>query len=131
MNISIIVPFHNRSEDLKKCVECLLKQDCPVPYEIILCDDGSTEDIESMVKEMWRDEPRIRYYRQQQKGPAAAHNLGSRHARGGIVAMTDSRKGDRLPKRNANNRHPPLFVRLRLCMPTSSWKNRGGGFDTS
>jgi glycosyltransferase involved in cell wall biosynthesis len=48
LNISIIVPFHNRSQDLKKCVECLLEQDCPVPYEIILCDDGSTEDVESV-----------------------------------------------------------------------------------
>jgi glycosyltransferase involved in cell wall biosynthesis len=110
VDISIIVPFHNRSQDLKKCVECLLAQDCPVPYEIILCDDGSTEDIESMVKETWQDEPRIRYHRQRQKGPAAARNLGIRHAHGEIVAMTDS---DTLPQpgwlgklREALGQHP-------------------------
>jgi len=95
IEISIVIPTRDRSEDLRACLRVLAAQDFPrKKYETIVCDDGSEENISKVVDEFRETSFDIRYFRQEQKGPAAARNLGIRNARGNIVAMTDS---DTLP----------------------------------
>ncbi len=93
--ISVIIPTRNRREDLRRCLEALAGQDYErAKFEVIVCDDGSDESIESLIGEFAKGGFNLRSHRQQPKGPAAARNLGIRHATGRIVAMTDS---DTLP----------------------------------
>lgn len=97
VEISVVIPTRNRAEDLKACLRALATQDFPPEsYEVLVCDDGSEDDIGEVVAEFRRGGFEVRHLRQEPKGPAAARNLGIRHARGGIVAMTDS---DTLPDR--------------------------------
>jgi len=98
IEISIVIPTRNRSEDLRACLRALAAQDFPrEKYEAIVCDDGSEEGISKVIDEFRQTSFDLRYFGQEQKGPAAARNLGIRNARGNIVAMTDS---DTLPDRS-------------------------------
>src|SRR5215468_11067059 len=91
IEVSIVIPTRNRSEDLRACLRALASQDFPREnYEAIVCDDGSEEEISKIVDEFRQTGFNVRYFRQEQKGPAAARNLGIRNSEGIIVAMTDS-----------------------------------------
>jgi len=58
--------------------------------EILVCDDGSTENLSSVIEDFRTRLPRLRYLRQDNRGPAAARNLGTRHASAQIVLYLDS-----------------------------------------
>jgi GT2 family glycosyltransferase len=95
--VSVVIPSRNRRPDLARCLAALAAQDFPKDkFEVIICDDGSTESLVEAVKDAKRAGLQARYVRQEPKGPAAARNLGIHNARARIVAMTDS---DTLPEK--------------------------------
>ncbi len=92
---TVIIPVHNRPQELQACLQALLAQDFPKDkFEIIICDDGSTEVIADKIDFDKGQGLELTYVRQENSGPAAARNLGILQASGAIVAMTDS---DTLP----------------------------------
>ena len=92
--ISIIIPAYNSEETVGKTIESLLKQNYPKKnYEIIIVDDGSTDRTIDIVKKF----KNVRLIKQKHKGPAAARNLGVKHAKGDIVLFTDA---DCVPSKN-------------------------------
>jgi GT2 family glycosyltransferase len=98
VEFSVIIPVHNRREDLRRCLSAIAAQDFPRDeFEVIVCDDGSEEDVIPVIEEARQYGIDIQYFRQEQRGPASARNKCIRHASGHIVAMTDS---DTLPHRS-------------------------------
>ncbi len=98
IEISVVIPTRNRAGDLRRCLAAIVAQRFPLEkYEVIVCDDGSSEDIATVVREFEVAGLIASYARQEPKGPAAARNLGIAHSRGRIVAMTDS---DTIPDRD-------------------------------
>ena len=98
IEVSVIVPVHNRSNELKECLHALSVQDYSKDrFEIIICDDGSTENLSDAVEYARNLGIALVYVRQERKGPASARNLGILQAHGSIIAMTDS---DTLPNPN-------------------------------
>lgn len=89
MDVSVIIPTHNKSAELGRCLEAVLGQQIDGSFEVLVCDDGSTDGTRQRVETWSSSEPRLRYLHQPQRGPAAARNLGIRHARASLVAMTD------------------------------------------
>lgn len=85
MDISVVIPTFNRSGQLRRCIDSLLKQDFKGKYEIIVIDDGSNDGT-SKVEDI---DKKIQYFYQHNKGPGAARNLGISKARGKIIAFTD------------------------------------------
>jgi glycosyltransferase involved in cell wall biosynthesis len=86
--ISVIIPAKNASGHLRACLTAVKAQAPLVPdadYEIILVDDGSTDDTAEIGAAMG-----VRVIRQPNAGPAAARNQGAKHACGQIVAFTDA-----------------------------------------
>lgn len=84
--VSVIIPAYNAEKTIGKCLQALIGQFYPAgSYEIIVVDDGSTDNTGKIAKE--HD---IHYIRQDNQGPAAARNRGCREARGGILLFTDS-----------------------------------------
>jgi glycosyltransferase involved in cell wall biosynthesis len=80
---SIIIPTFNRSETLKGCLRTLLKQDISSgDYEIIVVDDGSTDNTSQIVED-------IRKNSQENAGCAVARNTGIKNANGDILFFTD------------------------------------------
>ena len=89
VNVSIVIPTFNRSRKLQKVLDSLFSQNYPPSrYEIVVVDDGSTDDTPQMVasrKEV--STCRLTYLRQEKSGPAAARNLGIGSATGDIVLL--------------------------------------------
>ena len=88
MFISIIIPTYNSKAFLLQCINSLEKQSYS-DYEIIIVDDGSTDGTYNYIKnKKWK--VKLRVFKQNRKGPAAARNLGAKHAKGEILAFTDA-----------------------------------------
>lgn len=86
--VTIIIPFYNRTQIVKECVESILKQTYS-DLEILLVDDGSEEDISSLVTFIKQDS-RIKLIKKPHKGTAAARNAGIDGATGEYIAFVDS-----------------------------------------
>jgi glycosyltransferase involved in cell wall biosynthesis len=84
--VSVIVPVHNGQRYLAEAVESVRKQNYE-PLEIIIIDDGSTDDTEKIARGLGQD---IHYLFQQNAGPASARNTGIVASRGEIIAFLDS-----------------------------------------
>lgn len=89
MFITTVIPTYNRSADVVLAVESALAQRYPSDqHEVIVVDDGSTDDTEAVLAARFGD--RIRYMKKQNGGVSAARNFGIEHARGDAVAFLDS-----------------------------------------
>jgi glycosyltransferase involved in cell wall biosynthesis len=99
MQISVVVPTYKRSALLKNCLKALLQQTFDADqYEIIVVCDGPDRSTSLLLKKMQRDQPQVRFFAlSENKGPAAARNIGWLSARGKIIAFTDD---DCLPDKN-------------------------------
>lgn len=88
--ISVIIPTYNRSRNLFYCLKALTEQ-TEVAFEVIVCDDGSTDDTQA-VAYSFRDRLNLRYRWQADEGfrAAEARNLGIRLARGKYLVFLDS-----------------------------------------
>ena len=86
--ISVIVPFFNRIPLLLEAIESVLQQTYE-NFELILVDDGSTDNIDEVIVLSEREQ-RIRLLRQDNQGAAAARNYGIREAAGDYIAFLDS-----------------------------------------
>ena len=86
--VSVIIPTHNRSELLLEAIASVQAQTFR-DFELIVVDDGSTDNTESVVRVI--ADSRIRYHRNQWTGlPAVGRNTGIRMARGEYIAFLDS-----------------------------------------
>jgi glycosyltransferase involved in cell wall biosynthesis len=84
--VSVVIPTYNRRHLVVEAIESVLAQTYR-PLEIIVVDDGSTDGTE---EELSRFKDKLRYLRQENRGPSAARNLGIRAATGEFVALLDS-----------------------------------------
>jgi len=83
--ISVIIPAYNSIQFITKCLDAL-KQSTYKSYEVILVDDGSTDDTASVAEDMGC---RV-FTMESQSGPAVARNFGSKQAKGEILLFIDS-----------------------------------------
>ena len=93
MFFSVIIPTYNRLPILKKCIQSLENQQYKQPikgYEIILVDDGSTDQTIEWLEQSQVDFPHVRWFCQSHQGPAAARNLGVEKATGDTIIFIDS-----------------------------------------
>ncbi len=89
--VAIIIPVRDRTELLKKCLSSLMKQKFPLQKcEILICDDGGSSDLSSLLQNYKSANLSVRILRQSHLGPAAARNLGIRSSQASIVIFLDS-----------------------------------------
>jgi len=97
--VSVIVPTYNSAHRLERLLRALSEQTVTRPYEVIVVDDGSSDDTSTRVAE-W---PAVRYLRAERRGGSyVARNVGLAEASGAIIAFTDAD-----------------------CLPMPNWLDRG------
>ena len=84
--VSVVIATYNRSALLQETIESVLKQSFQ-DFELIVVDDGSTDDTEAALKSYG---DRLRYFRQENRGPSAARNFGVTQARAAWISIQDS-----------------------------------------
>jgi glycosyltransferase involved in cell wall biosynthesis len=82
--ISVIIPVYNGGQTLPACLEALCRQ-THAPGEIIVVDDGSTDDTVALAEQSG-----VIVLSQAHAGPGAARNRGARAAQGDILLFTDA-----------------------------------------
>jgi GT2 family glycosyltransferase len=84
--VSVVIPTYNRAHWLRSAICSALRQSYP-PLEILVVDDGSTDDIGELCDQLG---PPVRHIRQEHAGAAVARNRGLAEARGDYIAFLDS-----------------------------------------
>jgi glycosyltransferase involved in cell wall biosynthesis len=87
--LSIIIPVYNTEKYIKCCIDSILSQKYK-DYEILLIDDGSTDDSKNICDYFQAKDNRITVYHTDNHGVSAARNLGLSIARGKWIAFVDS-----------------------------------------
>ena len=87
--ISIIVPVYNVEKYLKKCVDSILGQTF-TDFELLLIDDGSTDNSGSICDELAKTDNRIKVIHKENGGLSDARNIGIEVAKGDFIGFIDS-----------------------------------------
>ena len=84
--ISVIIPTYNRCDLLKRAINSVIKQTI-TPKEIIIVDNGSTDQTYQMVSSLF---PEISYFIEKKRGVSAARNKGILESKSKWIAFLDS-----------------------------------------
>jgi len=84
--ISVVIPVHNGERYLAEAIESVLNQTY-APSQVLVIDDGSTDNTPAVARAYAE---KVRYIRQEQKGPAAARDLGVRLSPTEFIAFLDA-----------------------------------------
>lgn len=104
--VSIVLPTYNRAYSILKSIESVLQQTYQY-WELLVIDDGSTDNTREIVAAIVASDARVHYYRQpSNKGVAAARNEGIRQAKYEYIAFQDS---DDIWKENKLEKQMKLF----------------------
>lgn len=90
--VSVILIFLDEERYLPEAIDSVLAQTCP-DWELLLCDDGSTDNSATIARQYAALDERIRCLEHPgrlNRGMSATRNLGLRHARGTYVALLDA-----------------------------------------
>lgn len=87
--VSIVIPIFNVEKYIYDCIDSVLNQEYK-DIEVILIDDGSTDNSGAIAQEIALKNKNVYYYRQENGGAAAARNNGIEHAHGEFIMFVDA-----------------------------------------
>lgn len=87
--VSVIVPTFNRAHCIARAIDSARAQSHS-NLEIIVIDDGSTDETAALIRNRYAADPRVRCIRRENGGVSAARNTGLGQARGDFIAFLDS-----------------------------------------
>lgn len=86
--ISVVIPAYNREEVIERAIRSLLAQQCKVPFEIVVVNDGSTDNTAEIVNGI--NSEQLRLVDQTNQGASAARHHGVTVSHGDYIAFLDS-----------------------------------------
>lgn len=119
--ISVIIPSFNRSQTIKRALRSVEQQTTSREFEIIVVDDGSTDDTQLMIQSEF---PTVTYIFQANKGVSSARNLGLRSAKGQWIALLDS-DDEWLPHKLTTQFELLEKTGLKICHTEEIWIRNG------
>lgn len=87
--ISVIVPVYNVEQYLHRCIDSILAQTF-TDFEVLLIDDGSTDNSGKICDEYAKKDKRIRVFHKKNGGVSAARNCGIDFSKGELIYFVDS-----------------------------------------
>lgn len=89
IKLSVIIPVYNTQEYLERCLKSVVNQTLK-EIEIIILNDGSTDESEKIILEYCNNDNRIKYYKHNNIGLGPTRNIGIEKANGKYIAFVDS-----------------------------------------
>jgi glycosyltransferase involved in cell wall biosynthesis len=89
MKLSIIIPVYHTQDTLPRCLDSILRQSF-TDYEVILVDDGSTDDSPKICDAYSRQDGRVKVIHKENGGLSDARNAGILQAKGEYITFIDS-----------------------------------------
>jgi len=126
--ISIIIPTYNRAQYLKEALDSVLSQDYfsnahgPDSYELIVIDDGSTDDTRRVVDSY---ESEIKYTFKPHRGVSSARNLGLKLSKGDFIAFLDSDDIWKKEKIRLQMKYMKAHPEAVVCCTQETWIRNG------
>ncbi|MEG1311456.1 MAG: glycosyltransferase family 2 protein [Romboutsia sp.] len=87
--VSIIIPVYNCEKYIGKCLDSILNQSY-IGYEVIVIDDGSTDDTLNIIKKYSISNENIKYFSQKNSGPSTARNYGIEVSKSEYLVFIDA-----------------------------------------
>ena len=87
--LSVIVPAYNSEKTIYSCVISICNQTYS-NLDIVIVDDGSTDETYNICRELEKQDSRIRVVRQENSGPSKARNTGIKMIKGELLAFVDA-----------------------------------------
>lgn len=119
--VSVIIPVYNRDKWIKKAINSVLRQDYN-PFELIVVDDGSTDETSEILSSYGR---RIKIIQQPNSGVSAARNRGADAAHGEWLAFLDSDDYWLAGKIAAQIQFFRKNPDIRICQTEETWVRKG------
>ena len=91
--LSIIIPVYNTGRHIEKCLKSIVNQTKTIDMEIIIINDGSTDNSEEIIKKYIENnntQINIKYYSKENEGVAKTRNFGIEKANGDYIMFIDS-----------------------------------------
>lgn len=89
MRYSVIIPIYNAEATLRRCLDSLVGQQFS-DYELLLINDGSTDDSDAICRKYANTYSCVRYFAKENGGVSSARNMGIEHAKGEYILFVDS-----------------------------------------
>lgn len=114
IKLSIIIPVYNVEDYLDECLSSVFNQDLPFSdYEVIIINDGSKDNSESIILKYQNQFPNIVYVKQENQGVSVARNAGLKIAKGIYISFVDS---DDIIHKNSLQPILDRLITANLCM---------------
>ena len=88
-SLSIIIPVYNCEKTIKKCLHSIFSQKTDLNYEIIIVDDGSTDNSIHVIENIIADKSNVKFLQQENAGAGAARNKALLYATGDYLLFID------------------------------------------
>lgn len=91
MDVSVVIPVRNGGAFISQQIEALLGQVSSAQFEIVVADNGSTDETAEIARGFAEQDPRVRLVdASRDVGVNVARNVGARAARGRVILLTDA-----------------------------------------
>ncbi len=115
--VSVLIPAYNEEECIAATIEQVFKSSYKGLLEVIVINDGSTDNTASIVKRLMKKYKRLKLINKKNTGKADSLNQGLKKARGELVVVVDA---DSFPEREAISRMVGFFNDERVAAVTAS-----------
>lgn len=115
LKYSIVMPVYNTGKKLNKSIESIINQTYK-NWELIVVDDGSTDESPEILQKYSRKDKRIKVFSQINQGPGIARNTGIKKCTGDYIAFIDSDDYyeldflEQVNEKNKNNMQDIIFI---------------------
>lgn len=90
VKVSVLVPIYNSEKYLRKCLDSLLTQTLKDDLEVILINDGSTDNSPAIIKEFSEKLPNCKVINKENSGYGSSMNLGIKEAQGEYIGILEA-----------------------------------------
>lgn len=91
MKISFVIPTYNSSLYIERCLDSIFSQKLFLDdYEVIVVDDGSTDNTVGVLEDYKKKYENFRYFQQENSGPGVARSWGIKESKGDYIQFVDS-----------------------------------------